>query len=389
MTTSDQDAQAGIDHLRAGNAAAARDALFRAVQGGRADNAVLLGLARACRQLGDAGGAAAALDHLLKTEPRNLVALLARADLYDAAGDTRAASAFYSMALRIAPPPSQLSASVFQDLRRAEATLERYSSGYRSFLQSRLAAGGFDPETSSPRFRDSVDIVLGERQIYVQQPKYYYFPYLPQIQFYDRAQFPWMDRLEAATDEIRAELLEVMRQPDAFAPYVQGTPNRPRKDEAGMLDNPAWSAFYLWKNGAPVPGNVERCPRTMAALEGAPLARVQGRSPSILFSLLTPGAHIPPHHGLVNTRLICHLPLLVPGKCTFRVGSEVRDWAEGKAWAFDDTIEHEAWNRSAGTRVILLFDIWRPELTAEERSHVVSLFEAIDAHSGKPPEWEI
>jgi len=127
----------------------------------------------------------------------------------------------------------------------------------------------------------------------------------------------------------------------------------------------------------------------MAALANTPLCRVPQRSPSILFSLLKPGAHIPAHHGLVNTRLIGHLPLIVPGKCTFRVGNDVRDWVEGKAWAFDDTIEHEAWNHSNGTRVILLFDIWRPELTEEERGLVVSLFEAIDAHSGTKPEWEI
>ena len=109
-----------------------------------------------------------------------------------------------------------------------------------------------------------------------------------------------------------------------------------------------------------------------------------------IFSLLRPGAHIPPHHGLVNTRLICHLPLIVPEKCTFRVGNDVRDWRRGKAWLFDDTIEHEAWNRSAETRVILLFDVWRPELSQEERALVVSLFEAIDAYGGgKKPEWEI
>jgi hypothetical protein len=125
--------------------------------------------------------------------------------------------------------------------------------------------------------------------------------------------------------------------------------------------------IYLWKNGSPVPGNAERCPRILHALRNAPLARVPNRSPSILFSLLEPGAHIPPHNGLVNTRLICHLPLVVPGPNRFRVGNEVRPWVEGRAWAFDDTIEHEAWNDSDRTRVILLFDIWRPELTDEER----------------------
>ena len=119
-----------------------------------------------------------------------------------------------------------------------------------------------------------------------------------------------------------------------------------------------------------------------------PLAHVATRSPSVLFSLLRPGAHIPPHNGFVNTRLICHLPLVVPGRCTFRVGNEMRDWVEGRAWVFDDTIEHEAWNRSDRTRVILLFDVWRPELSDEERRLVSTMFEAIDAH-GAGTAWEI
>jgi aspartyl/asparaginyl beta-hydroxylase (cupin superfamily) len=156
-----------------------------------------------------------------------------------------------------------------------------------------------------------------------------------------------------------------------------------------MLNNPAWSAWYLWKNGEPVAGHAERCPQTMHALRNAPLSRVPNRSPSILFSLMKPGAHIPPHNGLVNTRLICHLPLIVPGRCRFRVGNEVREWVTDRAWAFDDTIEHEAWNDSDQTRVILLFEIWRPELTLEEQRLVTGLFEAIDAYSGTKPDWEI
>ncbi len=156
-----------------------------------------------------------------------------------------------------------------------------------------------------------------------------------------------------------------------------------------MLNNPAWSAFYLWKNGEPVAANVERCPSVMRALRNVPLSVVPNRSPSILFSLLKPGAHIPPHNGLVNTRLICHLPLIVPGRCRFRVGNEVREWVTGRSWVFDDTIEHEAWNDSDQTRVILLFDVWRPELSAEEQSLVVQLFEAIDAYNGTKPDWEI
>jgi aspartyl/asparaginyl beta-hydroxylase (cupin superfamily) len=127
----------------------------------------------------------------------------------------------------------------------------------------------------------------------------------------------------------------------------------------------------------------------MQVMADVPHASVQNRSPSVLFSLLRPGARIPPHSGLVNTRLICHLPLMVPPECGFRVGNDTRTPVEGKAWVFDDTIEHEAWNRSDRTRVILLFEIWRPELTEEERALVGAMFNAIDEHTGQKPAWSV
>jgi aspartate beta-hydroxylase len=316
----------------------------------------LFDLARQCRERGDAPAEAAALERLLSVDPRHIPALVRRADLYVAAGDARSASSFYLMAIRSAPAAGQ-SKETAALLARAREACDRFAADYRDYLLRSLAAKGFDPTTSSPRFAQSVDLVLGQKRIYLQEPKYYYFPGLPQIQFYERSQFPWLDDVESATADIRAELEAVLNEPGAFAPYVQGHPNRPKKDEMGMRN--------------------------------APLAHVPNRSPSILFSLLRPGAHIPPHNGLVNTRLICHLPVVVPGKCRFRVGNETRDWVEGKAWAFDDSIEHEAWNGSERTRVILLFDVWRPELSEDERRLVVSLFEAIDAHTGKKPDWEI
>ena len=276
------------------------------------------------------------------------------------------------------------------ELRRAQETCARYAREYKDYLRSRLAAHGFDASRSSARFAQSLDIIFGEQaDLRAGTALLLLSRNCRNIQFYEREQFPWMDEVEAETDAIRAELLEVMRSPGAFSPYVTGHSNRPRKDEKGMLNNPDWSAFYLWKNGEPVTANLERCPSVMRALRNAPLAKVANRSPSVLFSLLKPGTHIPPHNGLVNTRLICHLPLIVPGKCRLRVGNETREWVTGKAWAFDDSIDHEAWNDSDQTRVILLFDVWRPELTATERALVTHLFEAIDAYSGTKPDWEI
>ena len=382
QASSDARAQ-GIEALRTGDARKARESFEGIIAAGQADASAYLGLAYACAGLKDHPAARAAVDRALALEPRNLHALIMKADYLAAVGDARAASSFYRAAVNTAPPAEQLPGDLRSELARAQAMCGRYAAQFEAFLRQRLAPG-LAEENSSGRFRDSLDILTGSKKIYLQEPRQYFFPGLPQIQFYERGGFPWLDTVEAATADIRAELIEILKQETAFRPYVEGNPNLPQTDAQGMLDNPEWSAFYLWKNGAIVPENAARCPKTLNALADAPLAKVPGRSPSILFSLLRPGARIPPHTGEVNTRLICHLPLIVPERCTFRVGNDTRALVEGGAWVFDDTIEHEAWNGSERTRVILLFEIWRPELSAAERALVSAMFEAIDAYGGEP-----
>jgi aspartyl/asparaginyl beta-hydroxylase (cupin superfamily) len=133
------------------------------------------------------------------------------------------------------------------------------------------------------------------------------------------------------------------------------------------------------KDGAEVPANAARCPRTLAAWRQTPAPVQSGRTPVCLFSLLKPHTAIPPHVGASNVRLVVHLPLIVPAGCRFRVGNSVRTWEPGRAWVFDDTIEHEARNDSAHTRVILIFDTWHPGLTAEERQLISALNEGLEA----------
>lgn len=381
--------QSGIDALQKGDAGGARATFERILDAGQADASIFLALAYACRNLQDAPAALDAVDKALALEPRDLRALLFKADHLDQTGDTRAASSFYLAAINAAPQTGALPNDLRDALAHAQVMCNRYSGQFESFLQDQLRQRGLSEGRSTRRFRQSLDILSGRKARYVQEPRYYFFPELPQIQFFEHSQFPWLAELEAQTAAIRAELLEVLKEDAAFKPYVQATPNQPQTAQSGMLNNPDWSAFYLWKNGEVVPENAARCPETMSALADVPFARVNNRSPSILFSLLRPGARIPPHTGFVNTRLICHLPLIVPDGCHFRVGNDVRPWVEGKAWLFDDTMEHEAWNDSNEVRVILLFEIWRPELTTEERDLVGAMFDAIDAHSGKKPVWEI
>jgi len=382
-------AQSGVEALRRGDAQRARESFEQVVASGQADASTCLGLAYACHRLYDRTAALSAADKALALEPQNLRALIFKGDCLAEIGDGRAASSFYRFAVQIAPPAHELTADLRDQMARAQVLCDRYAAQFESFVRSRLAAHGLVEGRSGGRFGQSLDLLAGRKKIYFQQPLNYFFPELPQIQFYDRGRFPWLDKVEAATGDIRSELAEVLKQDSAFTPYVQSDPKRPRKERDGMEGNPDWSAFYLWKDGEIVAENAARCPRTLEALTDAPLCRLKNRSPSILFSLLRPGARIPPHSGLINTRLICHLPLIVPRDCGFRVGNDVRTPIEGRAWLFDDTIEHEAWNRSDQARVILLFDVWRPELTEEERGLVAAMFEAIDAYNGEKPTWSI
>ena len=199
------------------------------------------------------------------------------------------------------------------------------------------------------------------------------FPGLPQRQFYAREEFGWVPQVESATAAITTELRSLMAEGGHFAPYLQSNTNQPAMNERALLDNPDWSACYLVENGTITPAG-GRCPLTLAALEAAPVPRIPQRSPNVLFPRLAPRTRIPPHNGFLNTRLICHLPLIVPPACgKLRCGSEAHAWDEGRLMIFDDSIEHEAWNDSDAERVVLLFEIWRPELDARERDEVSAL----------------
>jgi aspartate beta-hydroxylase len=381
-------AQSGIEALRGGDALTARARFEQIVAAGRADTSLWVALAVACQALGDGPAMLAAAEQALALDGRNVRALIVKGDYLAATGNPRAATTFYGAAVALAEREKELPPGTEQAVRHASAARQRITARIEAHLRERLAAVGYDATVASHRFSQSLDLLTGRKKLFLQQPRAYYFPELPQVQFYPRDAFPWLDAIERATDDICAELAEVMEEDKAFVPYIQSHADMPVRPGVALLDSPDWTAFFLCKDGEPVAKNAARCPKTLAALEHAPLARVTKRAPSILFSRLKPGAHIPAHTGYLNTRLICHLPLIVPAGCRFRVGNDEREWVRGKAWIFDDTIEHEAWNASAETRVVLIFDIWRPELTADERDLVSALLEAVDTFDGRRATWD-
>lgn len=378
VAEAEQVAREGAQALQSGNAAEARRRFEQLTASGRASVQIWLLLAHACRHLGDWPATEAAADQVLERDTGNLRALVLKGDSRLAEGDARGAASFFATAVSLAAQIGSVPPDLQGELERAERASAEIKRGFRAQLTEYLAQAGFADGEPSARFQESLAVLLEEKQVYFQQPSAYYFPGLPQRQFYEREEFDWVPTLEQAAPAMLAELEAARGDQAGFKPYLQSRKDRPRYDLHGLLDNPAWSTLYLWEKGGPVEANVARFPATFAAVQGAPLPHITVRAPSILFSWLQPGARIAPHHGMINARLICHLPLIVPPGCGFRVGNEVRQWEVGKLLIFDDTIEHEAWNDSGEDRIVLIFDIWRPELTLAEQRAVAAIFEAID-----------
>jgi aspartyl/asparaginyl beta-hydroxylase (cupin superfamily) len=207
----------------------------------------------------------------------------------------------------------------------------------------------------------------------LQAPSIFYMPDLPARSVTPREALPWAGVIEAATAEVREEYLAAVKAGVAFSPYVHGARNDAQWQALqGKLD---WSTLHLFKEARETP-IAKHFPKTLKALEAADVVRVDdGKAIEMFFSRLKPGAHIPPHFGCANNRITVHLPLIVPDGCAIRVGRDMHHWREGELFAFDDSFEHEAWNRSSEDRVVLIFESHHPDLTADERYAVEQAFE--------------
>jgi aspartyl/asparaginyl beta-hydroxylase (cupin superfamily) len=342
-----------------------------------------MNMARAFREQGDDAGEHEALEGALAIDQRHFMALVRMAELLERTGDSDRASRNWSGVLAMAAAMDERTPAIDALVEHARDRVEQHNARFASTLETGLskARSGLTA-ADRRRFDACVDHVLGRRQIYANHCAGLHFPFLPAEEFFERGHFPWLAEIESKTEVIRAELEALLGDDDAgFLPYVAMEPGTPANKWSSLDNSLEWGALHLWKDGRRNDAACERAPRTAAAVEALPLVDLPGRTPTVFFSLLRPGAHLPAHTGVSNVRTIIHLPLIVPPGCTFRVGGETRSWEAGQAWAFDDTIEHEAWNRSDELRAILIFDVWNPHIAEAERD-LLRLFYTIAGAGG-------
>lgn len=355
--------------IRTGDPGGALALLSRAEANDRAYAEIPFYSALAHRMQGDFEKALLAIDRALAIDAYFFMALLSKGMLYEKLGKPRTAARNYRNAIKVAPPVERMPPSQRTAFEHAQDSVAGYNKALAEHLRASTASlRGQHRGEPMRRFDESLEILSGLKRRQTQDPILFYYAGLPAIPFYERSYFPWLADLEAATDTISAELDKVLREDfDKFAPYIQMPPEAPVNQWIDLNHSMLWSTAYFWRDGEREADMCDRCPNTAEILEALPMARHSGFAPTAVFSVLAPQTRIPPHTGSTNVRLLTHLPLILPGKCGFRVGNETREWRMGEAWVFDDTIEHEAWNDSPHTRVILIFDVWNPLLSEVER----------------------
>jgi aspartate beta-hydroxylase len=355
------------------------------------------------------------LDAAARSEPRNPTTQQHRGRAHELVGDLAGAIECYRTALRLKPDLHVARLLLGAALERSGDRAQAAAQFARALAEAQAQGRWIDPASTPPALRPQVEAAVlavrrHQRETYArlmdplvarfgaselarvgrclrvllgdeppeypdprQRPTFLLFPGLPTTPYLDGAPFPWLPGLEAQWREVRAEL-EALLAADARGRERVFTSDALERENLRGLDRPpSWNGYYLWRHGERRGENCAACPTTTSALERVPLSHVREHGPEVLFSVFTPGTHLLPHRGVTNTRLVAHLPLIVPENCALNVGGEIHAWQEGRVVVFDDTYEHEAWNRSDRTRVVLIFDVWNPYLTEVERVAVAEI----------------
>ena len=224
-----------------------------------------------------------------------------------------------------------------------------------------MRAGGFYDnifarDSSYDRVKEYLLLLGGKRSPRtrhdLQNPNYPCFPGLEHHPFHDGERPEGVRILEAAFSSLRREILNVPRE--AYLTY------RPGKDIAG------WTVLLIYHMGVNMRALAHYCPETATMITSLPRVCLDYPWGDALISVFSPQSSLKPHCSVDNLRLRCHLAVKIPTGCEIRVGRETREWTEGKALLFEDSIEHEVRNQGDVDRYVLIVDFWHPGLTDVE-----------------------
>jgi aspartate beta-hydroxylase len=373
--------------MAGGDWRAAAELLAATAGGDDAPYAITARYAICLAALGDPASAAPAFGKALAERPGDFALRLAYGETLDMLGDGDTAVQAYFRAicdaqnqgqwLSDASTPPGLRQRVKQAMRRVD---EGRRTAFMQILEPHIATYG----------RDSLERVIEALHIHLelrdgpardprQQPKFFWMPSLPPTTFFDPKLFPWYEALEGQAGAMRDEALARLREARGVEPFL-GTLDKSVEAEflSGDEQSRGWDAYFFFRHGTRYEDHHAACPRTSAALDDVPLTRIRAHAPEVLYSVLAPDSHITPHHGVTNTRVVTHLPLVVPeGDCALVVGGDAHRWQQGRCITFDDSMLHEAWNRTRETRVVMILDTWNPHLEEPERVALKALVERI------------
>ncbi|MGA9853441.1 MAG: aspartyl/asparaginyl beta-hydroxylase domain-containing protein [Gammaproteobacteria bacterium] len=376
----------GTQALNAGQFSRGVSLFQRALSVHPGDATLHKNLGLAYRAQGALDQALSAFDSALHLKPEYPVALLHKSAVLEQVGRHKEAIDGYLEALAQAGKlglmarRDSLPAGLRQLIEHAITTVQQAREEY--LLQALASLRAEHGTAALARVDRCLQMYLGREPVPrghpLQRCTFMTFPGIPAQAWFERSQFPWLADIEEHTEEIRTELIEVLRGDEGFRPFIEIPREHPGSRYWEALNySPNWNAYFFYRDGRRFDDNCKRCPVTSGLLDSLPLSRVAEHSPESFFSVLKPGAHIPPHTGVINTRLVVHLPLIIPPDCGIRVGTETQGWKAGECIVFDDTFEHEAWNKSNRTRVVLIFDIWNPHLTDVEREAMRAVVEEL------------
>jgi aspartyl/asparaginyl beta-hydroxylase (cupin superfamily) len=333
-----------------------------------------LRIATARRANGDYVGALEAAGAAVRITPGSFLALLTGGSLLHAMGRAEEAARAYEAALRLAPPEGRLPPFLQSELalaKRCVADDQEWRKALPQRLESALRGANTIERARIEEFKAAIEAGAPQSNDTFE----FSYPGLASAGFLETKEFSGVAALEEATPVIQAEFQTLVRARAAdLAPYVDHPAAHVASAEWSELGKSRkWSTLPLIQYGDPVAENAEICPQTIELYLATQPPAVPGRSPNLMFSILDPHTRIPAHTGVINTRLVLHVPVMIPEKCAIRVGEETRPWRIGEALVFDDTMDHEAWNDSDHLRVVLLGDLWRPELSPIERNAIAML----------------